>query len=360
MCRRFSTAIADPEPMRLSRCRAAWLSRLAVALVLTTPVFASAQPAAETGIRLEFATRIDGMVAPFFLAQDTGDYAAETLRVTLAPVPNNADIFDRLTAGAPDLAVVDPTAFIRYRAAKPASDLRLIYIVYDKPTYAIVARKSRGITTPKDIEGKTLAAPRTEITGALWPLFAKNVGIDGSKVTVQSVSRIVREPMLASGQVDAISGNAVNSFIDFKDRGVPESDIVVWPMSRYGIDSYGYAVAASGTFLKNNPQAAAAFLRALSKAMRASIRTPGRAIDSLVRHVEDVQRPAELDRLRLTISTLLLNSAVRKDGLGAIRLERMQAAIAQTSEAFGLKSKLTPDAIFDESFLPTPSARRID
>lgn len=360
MHRYFTTAIADVRPMRLSRCGATW--RLAVALALTAPVVASAsaQPTAETGIRLEFATRIDGMVAPFFLAQDSGDYKAEGLRVTLAPVPNNGDVFDRLTAGTADLAVADPSTLIRYRAAKPASDLRLIYIVYDKPTYAIVTRKSRGITAPKDLGGKTLAAPRTEVTGALWPLFAKNAGIDASKVTVESVSRLVREPMLASGQVDAISGNAVNSFLDLKDRGVPESDIVVWPMSRYGIDSYGYAVVASEKFLKNNPQAAEAFLRALSKAMRTSNHSPGRAIDSLARHVEDVQRPVELDRLRMTIGTLLRDSEIRTDGLGTIRSERMQAAITQISDAFGLKSKLTPDAIFDRSFLPPQSQRRID
>ena len=32
-------------------------------------------------------------------------------------------------------------------------------MVYNKPPYAIVTRKSRGITEPKQLEGKKLGAP---------------------------------------------------------------------------------------------------------------------------------------------------------------------------------------------------------
>ena len=51
-------------------------------------------------------------------------------------------------------------------------------MVYNKPPYAIVTRKSRGITEPKQLEGKKLGAPPNGTTVGEWPLFAKLNGID--------------------------------------------------------------------------------------------------------------------------------------------------------------------------------------
>ena len=52
----------------------------------------------------------------------------------------------------------------------------------------------------------------------------------------------VREPMLAAGQVDAITGYSFTSYVDLKDKGVPVDDIVVLLMADYGVELYGNAI----------------------------------------------------------------------------------------------------------------------
>ena len=57
------------------------------------------------------------------------------------------------------MAFADINALIRYRDQNPSAPIKAVFMVYNKPPYAIVARKSRGITEPKQLEGKKLGAP---------------------------------------------------------------------------------------------------------------------------------------------------------------------------------------------------------
>src|SRR5262245_3991838 len=123
----------------------------------------------------------------------------------------------------------------------------------------MIGRKSRGITRPKDLEGKILGAPVADVAFAQWPIFVHTNNIDASKVKIETVSFPVREPMLAAGQVDAITGFSVSSFIDLKDRGVPIDDVVVLLMADYGLELYGNAIIVNSTFAAEHPEAVKGF-----------------------------------------------------------------------------------------------------
>ena len=57
------------------------------------------------------------------------------------------------------MAFADINALIKYRDQNPSAPIKAVFMVYNKPPYAIVARKSRGISEPKQLEGKKLGAP---------------------------------------------------------------------------------------------------------------------------------------------------------------------------------------------------------
>ncbi|MGB9060039.1 MAG: ABC transporter substrate-binding protein, partial [Pseudolabrys sp.] len=65
---------------------------------------------------------------------------------------------------------------------------------------------------------------------------------------IENVSFPVREPMLAAGQVDAITGLSFSSFIDLKEKGVPVDDLVVLLMADYGVNLYGSAIIVNSKF----------------------------------------------------------------------------------------------------------------
>ena len=74
-------------------------------------------------------------------------------------------------------------------------------MVYDKPPFAVIGRKSRGISGPGDLEGSVLGAPPPDGAWAQFPSFAKANNINIDKITVEPVGFPTREPMLAEGKV---------------------------------------------------------------------------------------------------------------------------------------------------------------
>src|SRR5207342_1711048 len=177
------------------------------------------------------------------------------------------------------MAFADINALIRYRDQNPSAPVKAVFMVYNKPPYAIVARKNRGITEPKQLENKKLGAPSAGATFAQWPLFAKLNNIDVSKVTIENIGIPVQAPMLAAGQIDAALGFSFRLYVNLKDRGVPVDDIVLMPMANYGLKLYGNAIVVNSKFAAEKPEAVMAFLRVFLRGLKEAVRRPGDAID---------------------------------------------------------------------------------
>ena len=174
------------------------------------------------------------------------------------------------------MGFADINSLIKFRDAKPATPIKAMFMLYNRPPFAVIGRKSRGISAPKDLEGKTLGAPAADLAYAQWPIFVQANSIDASKVTIENVSFPVREPMLAAGQVDAITGLSFSSFIDLKEKGVPVDDIAVLLMADYGVNLYGSAIIVNSKFAAEHPDAVKGFLRAFMRGLK---RNRGTAFD---------------------------------------------------------------------------------
>jgi NitT/TauT family transport system substrate-binding protein len=100
----------------------------------------------------------------------------------------------------------DINSLIKFRDANPARRSR-------RCSWSTTSRRSRSSAQePRRVgaEGsRRQEARRAAADGAYaqWPIFTQANGIDASKVTIVSVGFPVREPMLASGEVDAITAS---------------------------------------------------------------------------------------------------------------------------------------------------------
>jgi NitT/TauT family transport system substrate-binding protein len=257
------------------------------------------------------------------------------------------------------MGVADINQLIKYRDANPTPAIKAVFIVFDKPPYAVIARKSRGITAPKDLEGKTLGAPAMDNSFAQWPIFAKVNAIDVAKVMIETIGMPVRAPMLAAGELDAVTGTAFTVYIDLKDRGVPPDDLVLLPMADYGVDLYGDAIIVTANFAAEKPEAVQGFLRAYVRALKDTVRDPARAIDAVLRRRDGAKRDVELARLRMAIGDSIVTPAVKAAGYGAIDPDRFAEAIAQIATGYEFKDKGKAAEVFDSTFLPAASERKV-
>jgi NitT/TauT family transport system substrate-binding protein len=333
--------------------RLAWLAPLFALMITTNAV-------AETDVRFTLDFKIDGPSAPFLLALDKGYYKAEGLNVTIDPSLGSLEPIERVASGAYDMGFGDINALIKFRDSKPATPVKAVFMLYNRPPYAVIGRKSRGIASPKDLEGKTLGAPSAGGAYAQWPIFARANGIDVSKVTIENVGFPVREPMLAAGQVDAITGYSFTSYVDLKDKGVPVDDIVVLLMADYGLALYGSAILVNTKFAAEHPDAVQSFLRAFLKGLKDTVKQPASAIESVLRRNGEVRKNVELERLTMAIRENIVTPEVKENGYGGIDADRFARAIEQTALTYKFKTKPKLDDVFDSSFLPATAARKFN
>ena len=331
--------------------RSAWLALLFAATIAT-------QAAAETPVRFTLDFKLEGPSAPFVVPLDKGYYTAEGLNVTIDPSLGSLQPIERVASGEYDMGFGDINALIKFRDAKPGTPVKAVFMLYNRPPYAVIGRKSRGIASPKDLEGKTLGAPSAGGAFAEWPIFARVNGIDVSKVAIENVSFPVREPMLAAGQVDAITGYSFTSYVNLKDKGVPVDDIVVLLMSDYGVALYGNAILVNTKFAAEHPDAVQGFLRAFLKGLKDTVKQPAAAIESVIKRNGEARKNVELERLTMAIRENIVTPEVKADGYGGIEDDRFVRALDQLALAYKFKAKPKLEDIFDSSFLPAAAARK--
>jgi NitT/TauT family transport system substrate-binding protein len=320
-----------------------------------------ADPAlAQTPIKFTLDGKIEGPVAPFVLAVDKGCFKAQGIEVTVDPALGTPEALSRVASGNYDMGFAGIVALMKFRDQNPGAPVRAVFIVYNKPAFAIIGRKSRGVLKPKDLEGRKLGAPLAGAAYAQWPIFVNANGIDAAKVTVVSIGVPVREPMLASGEVDAISGLSFSSAPDLKQRGVPPDDINVLLMADYGVELYGSAVLVNAKFAAEKPEAVRAMLRGLVNGINETVRSPVAAIDSVLRRNDASPRELELERLRMALHDNILTAEVKANGYGGIDEARFERAIDQLGLAYAFKTRPKSGDVFDPSFLPSAGERDLN
>ena len=327
-------------------------------LILSTASLVVSPAAAQTAIKFSLDFKIEGPAAPFLVGIDKGYYKAAGLDVAIDPGVSSIETVSRVASGSYDMGIADINALIGFREQHPANPVKAVFMVYNRPPFAIIARKSRGIFKPIDLEGKKLGAPAADTTFAQWKVFAKSNGIDPAKVTVENVGFPVREPMLAAGQVDAITGFSFISYVDLKDHGVPTDDLVLMLMADYGVDLYGSAIIVSPQFAAMHPEAVTAFLRALARGLKETARDPAAAVESVLRRSDGGKKDVELERLRMALKDNILTPEVKANGYGFVDAVRLEKSIEQMALTHTFKSKPLAADIFDSSFLPGLADRK--
>jgi NitT/TauT family transport system substrate-binding protein len=310
-------------------------------------------------VQLSFDHPLNAGMAPFVLAASRGLFAAEGLAVTTEIAGGSADAIARVASGASEFALVDLNELIRLRDKPTTPPIKAFFVLFNKAPYAIIARKSRGVSALFDLEGKTLGVAEGDFSIWYWPALAHQNGIKIASVKQARFSPAVREPMLAAGQVDAVNGFSYLAAVNVKDRGVPADDLTVLRYADYGCEAYGFVVIVNPAFAAAKPDAVKGFLRAVIAGTRLAAKNPARAVDDVLTLMEGGSRELELARLQIVLRDNILTDDVKRNGIGGIDPARFARSVDQLAEDGKFRAKPALTDIFDDSFLPAASARLI-
>ena len=146
------------------------LGMLAGVGMLSLPVVAPAQqPPQKVVFALNwFAV---GDHAAYWVAVEKGYYKDKGLDVELQNSKGSGDSIAKVDTGRADIGLADATVVIP-RVAQGAK-IKVVGAIFDNTPLNIWTRKDAGIAKPKDLEGKTLAAPPGDAQRMLFPAFAR-------------------------------------------------------------------------------------------------------------------------------------------------------------------------------------------
>jgi NitT/TauT family transport system substrate-binding protein len=341
-------------PSRTTR-RAALLTALAVTLALPG-LTAQAQ---QTPIKFQLDWRFEGPAALFLVPVEKGYFRAEKLDVTVDAGNGSGGAVTRVASGSYDMGFADMAALMEFEANNPTAVNKpvAVMMVYNNTPAAVLALKKSGIKTPADLNGKKLGAPVFDAGRKAWPIFAKANGV--GTVTWTAMDPPLRETMLVRGEVDAITGFSFTSLLNIEARGVKTEDIVVLPYPSYGVKLYGNAIIVGQDFLKKNPEAVKAFLRAFTKGMRDVIADPKGSIATVKARDGIIDSALEERRLKLALDASVLTPDARAEGFGMALGPRLSLMASQVSDAYGTKERVNPDLVWNPAYLPSAAERNI-
>lgn len=315
-------------------------------IALAAPAFA------ETDMPFALDWKFEGPAAPYFAAIDKGFFADKDLTVEITAGQGSLDAIPKVATGAFPVGFADINSLIKFLDQNPDAPVIAVMMVYDKPPFAIVGRKSLGVEMPKDLEGKVLGAPPPDGAWAQFPIFAAENGLDMDAITVEPVGFPTREPMLAEGKVASITGFSFSSFLNLVRLGVPEDDISTILMADHGVDLYGNAIIVNTNFADENPEAVTGFLEAIAMGWKDAIADPEGATASLVERNPAADAELEQRRLQLAIDANVVTDWTQANGMGGIDDDRFANALEQIKLTYEFQNEPDASAYFTDAYLP--------
>lgn len=307
---------------------------------------------AETAVPFALDWKFEGPAAPYFVAIDKGYFADADLAVEIAAGSGSLDAIPKVATGAFPVGFADINSLIKFLDQNPGAPVTAVMMVYDKPPFAVIGRKSLGIETPSDLAGKVLGAPPPDGAWAQFPIFAAENGLDMASVTVEPVGFPTREPMLAEGNVAAITGFSFSSYLNLVRLGVPEDDIATLLMADYGVDLYGNAIIVNTDYATANPEVIEGFLGAVAKGWADAIADPTKAMDSLIARNPAADAALEERRLQLAIDSNVVTEYTYANGFGDVDDARLASSLDQIATTYTFQADPDASLYFTDVYLP--------
>jgi len=326
----------------MKRARAILLLVAAVALVGLT---AEAQAPAKVVFALNwFAV---GDHAAYWVALDRGYYKSRGLEVELQNSKGSGDSIAKVDSGRADVGLADAVVVIP-RVAQGAK-IKVVGAVFDLTPLNIWTRKDTGITKPKDLEGKLLAAPAGDAQRQLFPAFAKLNGVDEGKVKWLSIEPAAKFVALSEKRADAVPDYTTGQ--PFWEKAVGKDNLVRMPWSQFGFDTYSMSIMASDKTLNERPKVLRDFLAASYLGWRDVMQDPKGSLEIFKKRVPDIDLALIEPNMMLGLE-LMKTERYAKNGLGWMERAKMCRTVEIINSYMpDMPRKVACDEVFTNEFL---------
>jgi NitT/TauT family transport system substrate-binding protein len=335
-------------------------SLLAAATALQAPTAAAQQL---RDIKFTLSWLPQSVDAPFYIARERGWFEKAGLRVTIDRGFGSADAVVKIGTGQYEIGEGDVYSMIEYNSKqKPEDQLVAVAFKYQRSPLAIITLKEKGIDSPQKLAGRNIGDVAGSATKRLFPVYAKRVGLDESKIQWTNVEARLREQLLVRGQYDAAGVFTLSGLPPLRKMGYDLDKLNIFYYTDAGLELYGNGLITSRKFARDNPEIVRAFVKAYVDGVKETLANPEAALETVTRAMKgDVGWDPDLERfrLKLTMDRLYTDPKERQSvGIGGADMKRLEAGIKQVAEGFGITAIPPAADVFDGRFLAPVAERR--
>ena len=283
-----------------------------------------------------------------YVALEKGYFKEAGFDVEIKPGAGSGEGIKAIVSGAAQFTPIDLTGGLIAAGGKDkTTGFTAVSAIQQRTMAAIISLDGNGITSPKDLEGKTLADAPGSVVRMLFPTYAKLANVDDKKVTFQNGQAQTLIGTLASGKVQGIG-----QFVVGKPtvETVAKKPAVVLPYSDYLQDLYGNVLITSTKYSTDNPEKVKKFTGALLKGLSDSIENPDEAGTIMAKYVQTA-KPAGV-AAELKLMGPYVKSAAAGIPVGALDAERVARSIAILQGSGQIDPGLKPEQVINFDLTP--------
>lgn len=284
--------------------------------------------------------------AAYWVALEKGYYRQRGLDVDMQNSKGSGDSIAKVDTGRADVGLADSAVVIASSAR--GTKVKVVGMVFDKSPLNIWSRKDAPITKPKDLEGKTVAAPPGDGQRQMFPAFARLNGIDPAKVTWVNVEPAAKVPALAEKRVDAVADYTTG--LPFYEKAVGKGNAVMLPWADHGLDMYSMSIIASEKTMKERAPMLRAFLEASYLGWRDVMSDPKSALEIFKKRVPEIDLSIIEPNMMMGLE-LMKTDRYAKNGIGWMEEKKMCDSVDLVNTYMGVPTKVECKAVYTNEFL---------
>lgn len=256
----------------------------------------------------------NGRNAPFYYGKKQGIFAKHGVDLTIGTSSGTGAVLQLLSAGRTASAIVGASAMMKLMAQTPKPAMESFATLYVKSTSTIFFIKGKGISKPKDLEGKTIATSAGSNEQLLFPVFAAANGIDASKVKWKVVDPSVKTGLILTNTTDA-SSTTIFGLAQLQNQAKDGQEIGYFTYGDWGVHGDVTCLASTTDYNSSHGDTLKGFIQGAMESVKAALASPADAVAAMkadVSTLDTAVAKAEMDILK----NLVAGPEQKKHGLG--------------------------------------------